>query len=54
MNISLIVPLGDNSFHMQIYHSHTVPIVKTALCNTLNIDLKNSYSAIRNDEKSNT
>ena len=49
--ISLVVPLVDNTFHLQLYHIHTVPMVNTAIHKTFQIDLQNSYLAITDDKK---
>ena len=49
--ISLIVPLVVNTFHLQLYCIHTVPMVNTALCKTFQTNLKNTYLAITDDEK---
>ena len=38
--ISLIVPLVDNTFHLQLYCTHTVPMVNTTLHKTSQINLK--------------
>ena len=38
--ISLIVPLVDSTFHLQLYHMHTILMVNKVLCKTFKIGLK--------------
>ena len=48
--ISLIVPLVDSTFHVQLYCIHIIPMVNKALCKTLKIELKTTYLAITDDK----
>ena len=38
--ISLIVPLVDSTFHLQLYHICTIPMVNMVLCKTFKVELK--------------
>ena len=49
--ISLVVPLVGNTFHLQLYQIHSIPIVHTMFHNTLTIQSTNPYLAITNDKQ---
>ena len=49
--ISLIGPLLENTFHLQLDCMHTVTMFNTALFKIFQINLQNTYFAITNDEK---
>ena len=48
--ISLIVPLVDSTFHLQLYHIHTIAVVNTVLGKTFKIEQRNTYLDITDDE----
>ena len=48
---SLIVPLVDSTFHLQLCCIPTMPMVNTVLCKKFNIELKTTYLAITDEEK---
>ena len=49
--ISLIFSIVDSTFHLQLHHIQTIPMVNMTVHKTFNIELKINYLAMTNDKK---
>ena len=49
--ISIIIPYVDNTFNLQLYQVHSIPMVNTMLHKTLTIQMINTYFTTSHNEQ---